>query len=149
MTDEDYDVKLMDFLREKYANIKIDMVLAFMPVSCQFILDHGESLSRDSRRLCSSRQKATGGDFRQTPIGLVRSGANAIPDTIERIRVLLPETQRLVVVCGSGADDLNYQKVAQEALAGKGMAQNRGISAGPAAEDWRRRSSASRKHRPF
>ncbi len=121
LTDEDYDVKLMDFLREKYANIKIDMVLAFMPVGCQFILDHGESLfpgipvvfvlpAKQQLAVISGRPQS----------GLVRSSANAILDTIERIRVLLPETKHLVVVSGGGADDLNYRKVAQEALAGKG-----------------------------
>ncbi|NMC90482.1 MAG: hypothetical protein GYA67_02325, partial [Smithella sp.] len=79
--------------------------------------------------------------------GLVRSGANAIPDTIERIRVLLPETQRLVVVCGSGADDLNYQKVAQEALAGKGWPKTveylQGLPAGELAATLERLPEAS------
>jgi signal transduction histidine kinase len=148
LTDEDYDVKLMDFLREKYANIKIDMVLAFMPVSCQFILDHGESLFPGIPVvfvLPAKKQLAVISGRPQS--GLVRSGANAIPDTIERIRVLLPETQRLVVVCGSGADDLNYQKVAQEALAGKGWPKTveylQGLPAGELAATLERLPEAS------
>jgi len=148
LTDEDYDVKLMDFLREKYANIKIDMVLAFMPVSCQFILDHGEELFPGIPVvfvLPAKKQLAVISGRPQS--GLVRSGANAIPDTIERIRVLLPETQRLVVVCGSGADDLNYQKVAQEALAGKGWPKTveylQGLPAGELAATLERLPEAS------
>lgn len=136
LTDEDYDVKLMDFLREKYANIKIDMVLAFMPVSCQFILDHGESLfpgipvvfvlpAKQQLAMISGRPRS----------GLVQSSANAIPDTIERIRVLLPETEHLAVVSGGGADDLNYRKVAQEVLAGKGWPKTVEYLQGLPAED--------------
>ena len=148
LTDEDYDVKLMDFLREKYANIQMGMVLAFMPVSCQFMLDHGESLfpgvpvifvlpSKQQLAMISGRPRS----------GLVQSSANAIPDTIDRIRVLLPETKHLAVVSGGGADDLNYRKIAEDALAEKGWPKTveylQGLPAGELAARFERLPEAS------
>lgn len=148
LTDGDYDDKLMAFLRKKYVNITIDMVVAFMPVSCQFMLDHGESLypgvpvvfvlpSKKQLEMISGRPRS----------GLVQSSANAIPDTIDRIRVLLPEIKHLAVVSGGGADDLNYRKIAEDALMKKGWPQTveylQGLPAGELAARLERLPDAS------
>ncbi len=148
LTDDDYDEKLMAFLRKKYVNITIDMVIAFMPVSCQFMLDHGESLfpTVPVVFVLPSKKQVEGISGRPRS-GLVQSSANAIPDTIDRIRVLLPETKHLVVVSGAGADDLNYRKIAQDALMKKGWPQTveylQGLPAGELAARLERLPDAS------
>ena len=120
LTDQDYDIKFTDLLHEKYARIKLDMVIAVMPVSSQYILDHGDSIFPQMPVVFVLPSK------KQIPVisgrphsGLVRSAEDAIPESIERIRALFPDTKHLVVVSGSGADDLNYQKVAQDYLGNK------------------------------
>jgi hypothetical protein len=37
LTDSDYNKKFKDFLKKKYARIKLDMIIAVMPISSQFI----------------------------------------------------------------------------------------------------------------
>ena len=120
LTDQDYDIKFTDLLYEKYARIKLDMVIAVMPVSSQYILDHGDSIFPQMPVVFVLPSK------KQIPIisvrphsGLVRSSKNAIPETIKRIRTLLPDTRHLVVVSGSDADDLNYKTIAEEYLKDK------------------------------
>ena len=136
LTDADYNMKLIDLLKEKYVHIKMDMVVAFLPVGCQFMLDHGESVFPGIATvfvLPSKKQIAVISGRPQS--GLVKSAVNAIPDTIERIRVLLPETEHLLVVSGSGADDLNYQKTAEDALKNKGWPKTVEYLKGLPAED--------------
>ncbi len=117
LTDQDYDIKLTDLLQEKYARIKLDMVIAVMPVSSQYILDHGNSIFPQMPVVFVLPSKKQIPVISRRPLsGLVRSAEDAIPESIERIRTLFPDTKHLVVVSGSGADDLNYQKVVEEAL---------------------------------
>ncbi len=121
LTDEDYDLKLMEMLLEKYAHIKLDMVIAVMPVSSQFMLDHGEAFLPGIATVFVLPSKQQYARIAQRPhSGLVKSAAGAIPDTIERIHVLLPDTEQLLVVSGSGMDDLNYQLIAEDTLKNKG-----------------------------
>jgi len=136
LTDEDYDMKLMAMMKEKYAHIQIDMVIAVLPVSCQFMLDHGESLfpGMASVFVLPSKRQITQITARPRS-GLVKSSPDAIPETIKRIRALLPETEHLVVVSGSGADDLHYQSVAQEALKNGHWPKSVEILKGMPAED--------------
>ncbi|MEN6319042.1 MAG: PAS domain S-box protein [Syntrophaceae bacterium] len=121
LTDPEYSRKLVDLLKKKYSRITLDMVIAVMPTSSQFLLDHSGELfpeipviyvlpSKEQIPIISDRPQS----------GLVKSASNAIPETIERIRTLLPETEHLLVISGSGADDLNYQKTAEEVLKSKG-----------------------------
>jgi PAS domain S-box-containing protein len=136
LTDADYNMKLLDMLHKKYARIKLDMVIAVMPVSSQFVLDHGESIFPGIATvfvLPSKKQIAVISGRPQS--GLVKSAVNAIPDTIEHIRVLLPETEHLLVVSGSGADDLTYQKTAEDALKNKGWPKTVDYLKGLPAED--------------
>lgn len=117
LTDEDYDMKLMAMMKEKYAHIRLDMVIAVMPVSSQFMLDHGEILFPGMATVFVLPSKRQITQITARPrSGLVKSSPDAIPETLKRIRTLLPGTEHLVVVSGSGADDLHYQKVAEEAL---------------------------------
>lgn len=136
LTDPEYDGKVEDLLRKKYANIRLDMVIAVMPVSSQFVLDHGESLfpgiavvfvlpSKEQLPKISRRPKS----------GLVKSIPNAIPETIERIQMLLPDTKNLLVVSGGGMDDLSYQQIAREALKNKKWPENVEYLKGMPAED--------------
>lgn len=117
LTDADYNIKFRELLLEKYANIKLDMVVAVMPVSIQFVLDHGESIFPDAPAVFVLPSKKQFPRIAARPrSGLVKSSSDAIPGTIDRIRVLLPDTDHLVVVSGGGADDLHYQTLAAEAL---------------------------------
>lgn len=121
LTDPEYNTALVDLLKKKYSRIALDMVIATMPTGSQFLLNHSEHLfpeipvifvlpSKEQLPIISGRPRA----------GLVKSASNTIPETIDRICALLPETEHLVVISGSGADDLNYKKMAEEALKSKG-----------------------------
>lgn len=117
LTNTDYRNKLVDLLREKYAFIKMDMVMAVMPVSSQFLIDHGQSIFPDTAFIfVLPSQKQIASISKMPQAGLVKSASNTIPETIDRIRRLLPETEHLVIVSGSGADDLNYQNIAEDSI---------------------------------
>jgi len=101
--------------------MNIDMVIAILPTSCGFLLQDNSHFfpsvpaifvlpSQDQMEMVSRRPRS----------GAVRSSSTAIPDSIERIRTLLPETNLLIVVSGSGAEDLYYQRITQETLKRKG-----------------------------
>src|SRR5271157_2682509 len=120
MTDPEYNRELIDWLRKKYARIKLDMVIVIMPTSSQFILDHGERLFPGIPKIYALPSKDQIVKISAKPrTGLVRSADDPIPETIQRIRTLLPNADHLWVVSGSGTDDLNYQQVARESLQGK------------------------------
>lgn len=120
MSDPEYNKELIDWLRKKYARIKLDMVIAVMPASSQFILDHGDGLFPGIPIIYALPSKEQAVKISARPrSGLVKSASDPIPETIQRIRTLLPNTDHLLVVSGSGADDLNYRQVAREALQGK------------------------------
>lgn len=147
LTDPEYDDKMGDLLRKKYANIRLDMVIAVMPVSSQFILDHGESLfpgiaavfvlpSKEQLPKISSRPKS----------GVVKSAPDTIPDTIERIQMLLPDTEHLLVISGGGMDDLNYQQITRETLKSKKWPKNVEYLKGMPAEDLASRLENLPKH---
>jgi PAS domain S-box-containing protein len=121
MTDPQYNKELIHWLRKKYARISLDLVIAVMPTSSQFILNYGDVLFP---RIPTIYALPTKGQLsrisaRSGKSGVVKSASNPIPETIGRIRTLLPDTEYLLVVSGSGKDDLNYQQVAKEALQGK------------------------------
>lgn len=136
LKDPEYDVKLMDMFRVKYAHIRQDMVIAVMPISCQFILDHGEAAFPQTASifvLPSKQQLAK--IYARPGSGVVKSPSDAIPGTIERIRMLFPDTERLVVAGGSGPDDIHYQKAAEEAVKNKGWPKTVEYLQGLPAED--------------
>ncbi len=136
LTDADYDMKLMAMMKEKYTHIQLDMVIAVLPVSNQFVLDHGESLFPGIAAVFVLPSKRQITQIKARPnSGLVKSSPDAIPETIKRIRTLLPGAEHLVVVSGSGADDLNYQSVAQEALKNGQWPKSMEILEGLPAED--------------
>ena len=49
-----YRLLLRDFLREKYANKKIDVAIAILGPSLDFLLDYGDEIFPDPRRLLRS-----------------------------------------------------------------------------------------------
>ena len=117
LTDADYNTALIELLRKKYVNIKLDMVIAVMPTGSQFMLDHGESLFPKIAVIFILPSKAQIPKVTIRPrTGLVRSPTDAIAKTIERVHALLPDTENLVVVSGGGKDDLYYQAIAEESL---------------------------------
>jgi len=136
LTDEDYDMKLIAMMKEKYTHIQLDMVIAVLPVSSQFVLDHGEVLFPGIAAVfvLPSKRQITQITARPNS-GLVKSSPDAIPETIRRIRTLLPGTEHLVVVSGSGADDLHYQSIALEALGNGHWPKSIEILKGLPAED--------------
>ncbi|MCX8023407.1 MAG: ATP-binding protein [Syntrophorhabdaceae bacterium] len=116
ISDDDFIEIFHKMLKKKYSNLDIDIIIGIMPTSCQFLLEHGEKIfpgipvvfalpSRAQVNKILSKQR----------VGLVES-ASDIPGTIKRIKTLLPETEHLVVISGSGNDDLLYMEEAKRVI---------------------------------
>jgi len=120
ITDPQYNDKLIAWLGKKYTRIRFDMIIGIMPASSQFLLDHGETLFPGIRTLYAlpSKDQIARITARQKPVAVV-TAADPIPQTIEQIRILLPETDHLLVVSGSSKDDVNYQQLTGNILQGK------------------------------
>ncbi|MCX8110636.1 MAG: PAS domain S-box protein [Syntrophorhabdaceae bacterium] len=116
IADPDFIETFQKMLEKKYSHLGIDIVIGIMPTSCRFLLEHGEEIfpripivfalpSRAHVKKILSKQR----------VGLVESVSD-IPGTIERIKILLTETKHLVVISGSGSDDLSYMEEAKRAV---------------------------------
>ena len=97
------------FLKQKYNWNHVDLIIGVMPAGSTFLLEHGEKFAKGIPKLFvlpSPSQAAKIADMAQ--VGMIRSTGDALSDTVKNIRNLLPETRRLYVVAGAGADDQEY-----------------------------------------
>ena len=136
VTDSQYDEELTHWLKKKYARIHLDMIIAIMPASCQFALDYGKGLfpgvpiiyalpAKDQIHRISTQPRSA----------VVKSASDPIPETIRQIHSICPDADHLLVVSGSGKDDLHYQQVVRGVLQGKAWPKTVEYVAGaPAAE---------------
>lgn len=116
IADPDFIEIFHKMLEKKYAHLGIDVIIGVMPTSCRFLLEHGGIIFPGIPVVYALPSKAhLKKILSKRGVGLVESTSD-IPGTIERIKRLLPETRHLVVISGSGTDDLSYMEEAKKAI---------------------------------
>ena len=111
-----YREKLKAFIKEKYKRTKFDVVIAVMPAGSQFALDSGGELFPGVPVVYALPSKEQIEKIKSVKGNGVVKSISSITETVDRIRMILPDTEHMVVVSGSGQDDLQYMKQAKEIL---------------------------------
>jgi len=103
-------------LRKKYGRLHLDLIIGVMPTSSRFLLDHGEEIFPGIPKVYALPAKDRVQKILSSPrTGLVESTSD-IAGTIDRIRHFFPDTGHLIVVSGSGNDDLSYMEQTRDIL---------------------------------
>ena len=109
---------LHDYLREKYAGQKIDVVIATPDPALDFLLQYRTDLFTDSPIVFVGVRRPPKEILTAGPglTGIIR--ANTHRKTLDLALKLHPETKEVFVVSGSAERDKRFEKVAREELAG-------------------------------
>jgi PAS domain S-box-containing protein len=95
--------KLVDYLRVKYSDLKIDLILVVSPLALNFLIERGEELFPGTPIVFTSIGKATLERLSSNPniTGIAVKGD--IRDTLDIALRLQPDTVRVVIPAGSSA----------------------------------------------
>ncbi|HSE18686.1 MAG TPA: ABC transporter substrate binding protein [Pyrinomonadaceae bacterium] len=109
---------LHDYLREKYAKQKIDVVVATPDPALDFLLQYRNDLFRDSPIVFVGVRRPPQEILTAGPglTGIIR--ANTHRRTLDLALKLHPQTKEVFVVSGSAERDARFEKIAREELAG-------------------------------
>jgi signal transduction histidine kinase len=102
---ETYRTLLKDYLRAKYANKKIDVVLAVFGPALEFLLKHGDAIFPGTPIVfCGIEKKALDGLSLPPHVGGILLNREFAP-TLELALKLHPQTKQVVVVAGTSEFD--------------------------------------------
>ena len=109
---------LHDYLREKYANQKIDVVVATPDPALNFVLKYRTDLFPDSPIIFVAVERPPQGVLVADPglTGIIR--ANTHRKTLDLALKLHPETKEVFVISGTPEHDKRFETISREELAG-------------------------------
>jgi len=109
---------LHDYLREKYANQKIDVVVATPDPALNFLLKYRTDLFPDSPIIFVAVERPPQGVLVADPglTGIIR--ANTHRKTLDLALKLHPETKEVFVISGTPEHDKRFETISREELAG-------------------------------
>jgi len=109
---------LHDYLREKYANQKIDVVIATPDPALNFLLKYRTDLFPESPIIFVAVERPPQGVLATGPglTGIIR--ANTHRKTLDLALKLHPETKEVFVISGTPEHDKRFETISREELAG-------------------------------
>ena len=115
LSDEDPS-ELIAYLDRRASDTSYDLVMAILPAANQFLVTYGDNLYPDIPKLYILPSNASLEDIQtQTaPNAVIQSASTlAIENTINNITTILPDTEHLYVIAGSGNGDIAYTQRAE------------------------------------
>jgi PAS domain S-box-containing protein len=114
--DESYVQSLIDFLRVKYRNQKIDLLIPVGGAAFSFLKAHGNALFPGTPIVFCFVPKLQVEALKLPPNSTGVIGWVDVQGTLAAALKLQPGTRRVVLVVGAGKIERIYQKIAREAL---------------------------------
>jgi PAS domain S-box-containing protein len=115
--DARHALRMVSFLREKYAGVNFDAVVVIGPSGVPFILEHREVIGRRAPVIFSDLTSATYKSLNLPPDVTGVIGDPYPEKTIELARTLQPGARRLVVIAGSDEVDGRWRETVRRAVA--------------------------------
>jgi PAS domain S-box-containing protein len=108
--------KLVDYLRVKYSDLRIDLILVVSPLALNFLVERGEELFPGTPIVFTSIGKATLDALSSNPniTGIAVKGD--IRDTLDIALRLQPDTVRVVIPTGSSALERTWTAQTRKSL---------------------------------
>jgi signal transduction histidine kinase len=116
-TDQAYDKLISDFLRAKYANQRLDIIVAVGPQALRFFLRHQDDLFPTIPVLGIAVGRLSAADSAATSRFLTIPISLDVRHTLELAVRLQPQATRIVVVTGASQFDLVWEQRINEVLA--------------------------------
>ena len=112
-----YDVELRDHFRRKYADKRVDLIVAVMAPSLEFLVRHGEAIFPGVPIVFCGADSAdiAGWVFPPTITGVVLTRTYA--PTVDIALQLVPKARNVFVVAGASAFDRRLEEIARRELA--------------------------------
>ncbi|HKO97566.1 MAG TPA: ABC transporter substrate binding protein [Pyrinomonadaceae bacterium] len=111
---DEQSIALRDYLKRKYANRPIDVVVAVSDASLEFLLKYRSDIFPDSPIVYTAIKRLTPEQIRAGPgiTGIVPANTHA--ETLDLALKLHPNTRQVFVVSGTPEHDNRFERVARE-----------------------------------
>jgi signal transduction histidine kinase len=116
----EHALRMANLLREKYATMPLDVVVAIGPAAASFIVEHRDAVGPNVSVVISDITRATFEAMNLPPGVIGAIGEYYFDETLDLAARLQPNARRLIVIGGSDGVDRRWLEKARKAIEARG-----------------------------